>query len=168
MEFLARITPDRHLKFGQRDLAYFERFMAEHPGMLLKISPVLPESGKQRRFFEGAFVPLVTFYQEGMDHRNQDDLRRVREWLKEEFNGEFVSIGGVAHRVAKSTKGREVLQPFMERVIIWLVENYQPPQEALDPQSFKVWHETVFPSGGPDNYIDYLVATGKLIHGGVG
>lgn len=162
MEFIARIMPDRHLRFGQRDRAHFERYMAEHPGMLLKISPVLPESEKQRRFFEGAIVPLVAHYQDGMDHRDGEDLRRVREWLKEEFNGEFVTVAGKAHRVAKSTKGRDALQPFLERVVAWLIENYQPPHEALDPESFKRWQAEVFPSGGPDDYIDYLCGLNLL------
>ena len=60
---------------------------------------------------------------------------------------------------AKSTKGRVALQSFLENVLAWLVENYAPPVEALDPEAFKVWRDTVFPSGGPDNYIDYLVET---------
>ena len=89
-------------------------------------------------------------------------LSDMREWLKEEFNGEFVSVGGKAHRVAKSTKGRDALQPFIERVVAWLIENYQPPHEALDPESFKRWQAEVFPSGGPDDYIDYLCGRNLL------
>ena len=29
-----------------------------------------------------------------MDHRNTDDCEKVREWLKQEFNGELVVING--------------------------------------------------------------------------
>jgi hypothetical protein len=65
-------------------------------------------------------------------------------------------VAGNALHVAKSTKGRDALQPLLEPEIDWLVENYQPPHEALDPASFRVRNDTVFPSGGPDNYIDYL------------
>jgi hypothetical protein len=46
--------------------------------------------------------------------------------------------------------------------VTWLVENYAPPAEALDPASFKVWQDTVFPNGGADNYIDYLCGIGVL------
>ena len=59
-----------------------------------------------------------------------------------------MSFGGKNHRIAKSTKGREALQPFLERVIEWLQENYAPPAEALDPEQFKAWRDTVFPYGG--------------------
>jgi hypothetical protein len=162
MEFICKVTRDGGLEFGERTGAIFKSYRRDNPGMVLKIIPVLPESNKQRRFLEGAIIPLVTFYQEGMDHHSGDDRRRVREWLKEEFNGELVLIAGKAHQVAKSTKGREALQPFLERVIDWLVENYAPPQEALDPGSFKVWRDTKFMDGGHDNYIDYLVSLGVL------
>jgi hypothetical protein len=88
----------------------------------------------------------------------------VREWLKEEFNSELVIVAGKAHRVAKSTKGRETLGAFLERVADWLVENYQPPAQALDPEAFKHLRDTIFMSGGPDNYIDYLRECGILKH----
>ncbi len=157
MEFLARITPDRGLDFGERNGVIFKRYLAEHPGIVLRITPVLPESAKQRRYLEGAVIPLVTYYQEGMDHHSSDDRLKVREWLKAEFNSELVSIGGTVHPVAQSTRGREALGRFLERVVDWLVDNYQPPAEALEPQRYKVWDQTIRPDGGPDNYIDYLV-----------
>jgi hypothetical protein len=162
MEFVCRIQKDGGLNFGDRNGALFAKFRRDNPGMVLKIIPVLPESNKQRGSLEGAVIPLVTFYQDGMDHRNGDDCRKVREWLKGEFNGELVVVGGKTHRIGKSTKGRKVLQPFLERVIDWLVENYSPPHEALDPEAFKVWRDTIFPSGGPESYIEYLVESGKL------
>jgi hypothetical protein len=81
---------------------------------------------------------------------------------KEEFNGEMVVICGKAYLIAKSTKGREALQAFLERVTVWLVENYSPSAEALNPESFKEWRDTIFPNCGPDNYIDYLRECGIL------
>jgi hypothetical protein len=77
-------------------------------------------------------------------------------------NAEQVIIAGKAHRVGKSTKGRDALQPFLERVMEWLIENYQPPVEALDTENFKHWQDVVFPYGGPDHYIDYLVSLNLL------
>ena len=68
-----------------------------------------------------------------------------------------MEIGGRVQRVGKTTKGRPVLNLFVERVIDWLTENYAPPQEALDPEKYKNWRDTIFPFGGPANYIDYLV-----------
>ena len=106
-------------------------------------------------------IPLITFYQEGMDHRSAEDRHRVREWCKEEFNGEMVELGGKVHRIAKTTKGRDQLQPFLERVLAWVMENYEPPPEALNPDGYKTWRDTVFPFGGPDNYIDYLLSINR-------
>jgi hypothetical protein len=54
----------------------------------------------------------------------------VREWLKLEFNGELIWIKEVkgsktaAHMIGRSTKGRDVLQPFMEQVLVWLMGTF--------------------------------------------
>jgi hypothetical protein len=161
MEFICR--PDGHgLNLGQRNTAIFDDFVKKNPNVPWKLTPVLPESNKQRRFFEGAIVPLIAWYQEGFDHRSSEDCRRVREWLKEEFNAEQIVIAGKVHRVGKSTRGRDALQPFLERVMEWLVENYAPPVESLDTENFRHWHDVVFPYGGPDNYIDYLMSLNLL------
>src|ERR1700722_11773331 len=85
MEFICRISRDGGMDFGERNRVYFKSYLKAHPGVLLKITPVLPESDKQRRYLEGAVVPLATYYQEGMDHRNADDRASVREWLKLEL-----------------------------------------------------------------------------------
>ena len=162
MEFQCRGTIEGTLDFGPYNRAKFQEFLKAHPGIRLKITAELPESGRLRRYFEGALVPLIAFYQEGMDHRDSDDRRKIREWLKREFNGEMVQVAGKMVVVAKSTRGRAALNHFVERVIDWLNENYSPPAEALDPEKYKEWRDTIFPDGGPDNYIDYLVEIGIL------
>lgn len=154
-KFIGRFKKDGGLDFGTYTLIHLKKFIKDNPGMPFELKPVLPESGKQRRFFEGAICPLVAFYQEGMDHHDSKDIDSVREWLKMEFNSEQVEIGGKVQKVAKSTKNK--LGPFLERVEYWLIENYAPPLEALNPEKFKHWKDTIFPYGGPDNYIDYLV-----------
>lgn len=160
MDFIFRITRDAGMDFGERNRALFGQYLKAHPGVLLKITPVLPESNKQRRYFEGAIVPLIAWYQEGMDHRNSEDLASVREWLKVEFNGQTIELGGKQIKVGKSTKGRDMLNRFLEDVVGWLQDNYAPPVEALEPANFKQWRDTVM--DGPDNYIDWLVAEGVL------
>jgi hypothetical protein len=138
-------------------------FLAENGPIRMTITADLPESDSLRRWYEGALVPLVCFYQEGMDHRNSADRANVREWLKTEFNGDIVVIQGKAQRIARSTKGRAVLGPFIERVKDWLEENYAPPAEALDAKEWKTWRNTIYPTPGtPDTYIDYLAERGIL------
>lgn len=162
MEFECRGTKEGKLDFGPYNRARFMQYLKDNGPLRLKITPELPESGKMRRFYEGAVVPLVCFYQHNFDHRNAEHRRQVREWMKEEFNGELVNINGIIHTVAKSTKGRAVLGPFVERVIDWLNDNYDVPAEALDPERYKTWRDTIFPYGGPDTYIDYLVSLNLL------
>lgn len=140
--------------------ARFADFLRENPGVRLRIEAITPESGKQRRFFEGAIVPFVTFFQENMDWNDKDDLERVRNWLKIEFNGGFVTIGGKALKVPKSTKG-ELNRGLLERITDWLGEQGYPTQ-LLMPSDYKAWNDKVRPYGGPRTYIDYLIECGKL------
>ncbi len=105
-------------------------------------------------------MPLIAYYQENIDHRDPEDLRIVREWLKIEFHGKYITMGGKAVKVAKSTKG-ELNKGFLERVIDWAGEQgYQT--ELLLPEDYKYWKDKVYPNGGPEHYIDYLVECGKL------
>lgn len=142
------------LEFSEYTRLKLRKYIKENPGIPFEIEPVLPESSNQRKFFEGAVCPIVTYYQEGMDHNDWRDVKKVREWLKMEFNAEIIEIGGKAHKIAKTSKN--ALKDFMERVIEYVQDNYQLPDQALDPKSYKHWKDTVYPYGGPDNYIDYL------------
>lgn len=140
--------------------ANFRKWLQNHDGARVEFHLVLPESRKLRGYFEGAIVPLFCFYQEGMNHLNQGDLEKCREWLKIEYNGEIVVIKGKAHKMSKSTKGRE-LAPFVERVLDGLGEQGYPV-DVLIPDEYKKWRDTIFPYGGPENYIDYLLSIGKI------
>jgi hypothetical protein len=158
MEFNCTGTSEGIMQFSSDySRASFKEFLRTNGPVRLTITPELPESAKMRRWYEGAVVPLITFYQDGLDHRSGEDRRKVREWLKGEFNGEMVEIGGKIHTVAKTTKGRETFNPFVERVVGWLEDNYAPPAEALDPEKYKHWKAAIYPHGGPETYIDYLV-----------
>lgn len=140
----------------------FANFVKNHEGKRLFLTPTFKESDNQRGFFEGAVVKLVTYFQEGMDYRNSEDCRNVREWLKIEFNGEFAVINGISHKVGKSTKGK-LNEGFIEAIIDWLEENYGIDRtKVLNPKEYKVWKDEVYPYGGPDNYIDYLQELGFL------
>lgn len=155
-KFQGRFSEDgEKLAFGSYTKMWLKEFMKKNPDMPFEINPLLPESKEQRGFFEGAICPLVAFYQEGMDHRDWKDVRKVRDWLKIEFNGELVAIGGKSHRIALTTKNR-LNQGFLERVEGYIQDNYAPPTEALNPKKYKHWRDTIFPIGGADNYIDYL------------
>lgn len=157
MSFKGRFSRDgKGLVFSDFYRAKLRAHMKANPNQPFELKPIVPESKKQRGYFEGALCPLITFYQHGMDHRDPEHVRQIREWLKLEFNGELVSIGGQTHRVAKTTKYK-LNEGFLERVMDWVIENYAPPMEALDPKKYKHWRDAIYPYGGPDDYIDYLV-----------
>jgi len=141
---------------------HFIEFLKDNEDIRLEITPLLPESSNMRRFFEGGILPFITFYQEGMNHRDYKDIHKVREWLKTEFNGDVVILGGKQHRVTKSTKG--LLKEFIERVMDWMGEQGYPI-ELLNPDDYKRWRDEIFPTGeidSPDNFIDFLVSIGKM------
>jgi hypothetical protein len=68
MEFICRIARDAGLDFGERNRVLFKHYLKAHPGVLLKITPILPESNKQRRFLEGGVIPLDDrFHEAGIE-----------------------------------------------------------------------------------------------------
>jgi hypothetical protein len=121
-----------------------------------EIKPYQRESRKQRGFYHGAICALYAYFHENLDHHNPDDIQKVHEWLKIEFNGEYVVIGDKSHKIGKTTQG-ELNLGFLERCINNLIENYGLDDAVLETDRYKNWRDTVFPHGGPDNYIDYLV-----------
>lgn len=149
------------LSFSDYHKQKLKEWIAKNPNTPFQIVPVLPESNKQRGFFEGALCPLIAFYQEGMDHRNHIDVTKVREWLKLEFNSDFVTIRGKTNKIALSTKN-QLNKGFLEKVIEYLVENYSPPSESFDPSKYKRWRDEIYPFGGPETYIDYLITINIL------
>lgn len=161
-KFTGRVSKDGlGMDFGSYTKMHLKKFMKENPNLPFEWKPLLPESLKQRAFFEGGLCPLLTYYQEGLDHRNSRHVEMVREWLKLEFNGEIIAIGGKTHKIAKSTKNK-LNQGFLERVMGYLLDNYALPLEAIDPEKYKHWKDVVYSYGGADNYIDYLVELNLL------
>jgi hypothetical protein len=159
--FYAIATKEGGLDTGSEyNRSRLKNFLIKNAGVRLIIEAMTPESIKQRGFFEGAMIPMITFYQDFLDHRNRDDNRKVREWVKIEFNGEFVVIGGISAKVAKSSKG-ELNRGFLERVRDWM-DDQGYKTELLNPKDYFYWRDKVFPNGGPDNYIDYLVLLNKM------
>ncbi len=155
--FKGRFTKDgKGFVFSDFYRAKLKTYMRSNPSQPFEIVPTLAESSKQRGWFEGGLCPLIAFYHEGLDHRDYKDVKKVREWLKTEFNSEIVGLFGKTHRIAKSTKN-ELNSGFLERVIDYLIENYSPPEEVLNPKKYKHWKDAVYPYDGPDTYIDYLL-----------
>jgi hypothetical protein len=131
----------------------------EHDGRVIAIMDRVPESRQFRAWFEGALIPLITFYQGGMDYRSPEDNRRVREWILQEFNSEGLKINGKVHLVRKTSKGE--LNNLTERILGWMTENgYQT--EVLNVDEFKRWRDELSFDTNFDNYIEYLVSIKRL------
>lgn len=127
----------------------------------LTLEAVQPESRKLRGYLHGAVYPLWA-YLDGKDHRNATVLETLHEVAKEEFNPEWITISGTLRKVGKSSKGKE-LQGFVNKVIDFLVEQYGiDPNEVLNPEAYKDWAARIYPFGGPDNFISYLISIKKL------
>lgn len=151
------------IRFKPAAKAEFKAHIIAHGPVRLQVSTDDRVSQKARGWYEGGLVRLISHYQEGLDHHKDADRRKVREWLKQEFNSEIVSVAGKAQRVAMSTDSRAVFEPFVQRVQDWFVENYNPPLEAMDPEKWKHWDQTVrMLPDTPDNFLDYLIEIGIL------
>ena len=156
------IAKNGRLNMNEYTRKAFLDFLSANEDMRLEIRALLPESQKMRGYFEGAIVPFITFFQEGLNHRDYKDLKNVREWLKIEFNGDFLAVGGKTHKITKSTKTN--LKEFIEKLMDWMGEQGYPI-ELLNPEDYKKWRDEIFPSGeitDPDNYIDFLVSINKI------
>lgn len=161
MNFYA-IAQGGKLNMNEHNKKMFIDFLRKNEDMRMEITSLTPESTRLRGFFEGGILPFIAYYQEGMNHRDYKDIHKVREWLKTEFNGDVVIMGGKQHRITKSTKG--LLKVFIERVLDWMGEQGYKI-ELLNPDEYKRWKEEIFPTGeinDPDNYIDFLISIGKL------
>lgn len=162
MKFLAISGKDGNLSLGSvYNRNRFKQYLKDNIGMRLSIEPLLPESNDQRRYFEGAIVPFVTFFQESLDHRDSNHRKTVREWLKVQFCPKQVVIGGVVHTIGDTTKGKLQQQKLIESILDWLGEQGYPI-EYLNPDNFKYWRDVIYGAGGADNYIDYLVEQGRI------
>ncbi len=160
MKIIGRVM-NQKLEIGEFNRAALHDFLhaKENQGKRIVIEDRVPESRQQRAWFEGALVPLVTFYQEGMDHKESEDNRKVREWLMQEFNSEGITINGKYHLVKQTSKSK--LNDLIERIMDWMTENgYQT--ELLVPKEYEKWRDEIFPFGGPETYIDYLVSINRL------
>ena len=164
MEYYAIATGQGTMVMNDFTRAHFKDFLKKNAGQRVEITPLLPESKKQRAFFEGAVVPLACYFHEKLDHRKWQDCVTMRDLLKIEFNGELIPFNGKIVKVAKSTKGE--LAGFIDRVIDDLEEqNGIDRSKLLDPEKYKHWRDVIFPAGdetAPDNYIDYLISVGLL------
>lgn len=159
---LAIAQPDGSLDMGEYNRASMRQFIKDNAGrrVRLVLSLQVPESKKQRAFYHSAILPLIAYFQEDMDFRNPDDIDRVHDWLKIALNGEFIEIRGKAVKVGKTTRGE--LAVFIERVIEWMSEQGYPV-ELLNPEGYKQWDTQVFPFGGPETYLEYLISVGRLL-----
>lgn len=132
----------------------------ENDGTIIEIKSRTPESRQLRCFLEGAVIPFVTYFQEKMDHRNPKDVEKTRDWLKQEFNSEMVTIGGKSRVVAGSTVGKA--RDFTEKILTWCEEQGYPT-ELLNTEEYKKWSEEIYPwSDGADNYLSYLEEIKRL------
>lgn len=160
MKFYATSKNGHFAMMSIRETERFKDFLNKNHDIKLEISIITPESKKQRNFFEGAIVPLITYYQESMDYKDWRDCKSVREWLLNEFSSEFKVIAGKSVKVRKTSAG-ELNKGLLERILDWCAENgYQI--DVLNPEEYKKWRDTVYLTGEHDNYIDYLLDLRKL------
>lgn len=154
-------TKKGKLSFGSAENRHrFQLFLDNNIGVRFRIDPYTPESSKQRRWFEGALIPFLTYFQDNLDWRDTEDLAKVRDWVKIEFNGQFITLHGKANKVPKSTRN-QLNRGLIERIMDWAAEQGYPT-DLLLPEKYKDWHDRIRPYEGPPTFIEYLEETSEL------
>jgi hypothetical protein len=162
MEFQGQGNADGTLKLSAFTKDEVRRYLAENGPARFTITFDLPESGKMRRFYHGAVLPLWA-YLDGKDHRSAHVRHDLAELAKLEFNGAELVVNGQLKKIGRSTKGRVVLGPHVEKVITYLEENYSIDRtQCLDPDDFKHFIGAVYMHGKYDTYIDYLLELNRI------
>jgi len=149
--------------FPNKEIALkFQEWKKKKNGRRVQIGDYEYESQGQRGFFEGAVVKIATYFEDYLDYHDSKDCKYMRDWLKAEFNPVWKKIQGEMRRCPGSTKGK-LNDGVVEKIINWLVDqNGIDPFKVLNPQIYKDWRDRIFPYGGPDNFVDYLVSIGDL------
>lgn len=127
------------------------------------LADLLPESRKQRKFFEGAVITLW-IYLDGNDYKNTDLQRQYHEYAKLEFNPEVVIISGQQRKVGGSSKGKlGGNDGVVNKVIDFLEEQYGIDRtKCLSPKDYKHFKDKIFMNGNYDTYIDYMIDLKKV------
>lgn len=159
--FLAQSNNGKFSLGTEYNAARFREDLRKNNGAKYRIERITPESRDMRGFYEGGVIPLACFYQDNLDHRNNEHIKIMREWLKQEFNSEWFEVNGKAQRVSITTKGGKTLKKMIDKTSEW-IEEQGGDVSVLNPKAYKDWRDSIFPFGGPDNYIDYLVSISKL------
>lgn len=155
----------RTLPFEMSDFQYAQivQFAKEHKNERMELRALLPESRHQRNWLEGGLIPLFVFWT-GRDWNDWRVREDAREDIMREANGELRvnALSGKTEKYARSSKGRDNLNKVCEWLLDYLTEQYAVPDEAIDPKKYKVWRDTIYPAGGPDDYISYLLEIGVI------
>lgn len=136
----------------------FKKHLANNEGSVFDIVKRTPEESRsQRSFYHGAVLKLWIFL-DGKDYKNNDLVARYHEIAKLEFNGDFEVSNGKTYRIGKSTR-QALNNGFLERVIDNLVTQYGIDQSVvLNPKLYKKWKTEIWPYGGPETFIDYMLS----------
>jgi hypothetical protein len=162
MKILGRVKNGK-LEIGDYNRRLLNDFLKQkkNQGRKIAIQDRVPESRKQRAFYEGAVIPMWAFLN-GYDFKDGDVLGFLREEAKREFNGEIVIRDGKKVKRGKSTVGLlgendQQSSGFLERVIGYLEENYGIDRnKVLNPEHYKDFKDRIYMEGKYDTYIDYL------------
>jgi hypothetical protein len=168
MKILGKIIRGR-LALSDYNRRTWDSFLKDpkNEGRVIAIQDRVPESLKQRAYYEGAVIPLWAYLND-YDFKDADTLGFLRETAKKEFNGEITILDGKKVIRGKSTKGLlgendQQSSGFLERVISYLEENYGIDRnKVLNPEHYKTWRDEIFSFGEHESYIEYLQDTGFL------
>lgn len=161
MIFIAQVKKGK-LKMTDYMSSHFQDFLKKNEGARVHVEPVTIESKKIRKFYHGAVIPLIA-YLNNLDFKNSSVRASIHEYLKIEFNGELIEIGGNVRKIGKTTRN-QLNSGFLEGVIQWVEEQYGlNRKDVLDSDEYFKWRDELYPfTDCPETFIEYLKSLNKL------
>lgn len=161
MEFQGKYKIDG-FDFGKRRDSVLNH-CKHNVGQRFILSDLEIESTLQRKFFEGAVIPMWV-YLDGKDFRDSGICKEYHEVAKLEFNPKTVIVNGKPRIIGGSTKGKLQREEIVERVIDMLEEQYGIDRVlVLNPMEYKHWRDKLRSfKDVPFHYIDYLRSLSRL------
>lgn len=156
------IARSGRLDFGDYNKKRIAQDIKENEGAKYELQRLTVESKELRGFYEGGVIALWVFL-DGNDWRDSRVHQHYHDQANREFNGEIIIRNKKPEKMGKSSKGKLIKDGLCEKVIEYLEDNYGIDRnEVLDPEKYKNWLIKIFPYGGLETYIEYLLSINKL------
>jgi hypothetical protein len=145
---------------SEKDKEKWNKVARKYAEPRAEVIPLVSESRKARGYFHGGVLALWAYLND-QDWLDDTVLDNLFYHAKTEYLGSMTVIDGKTVKTFQSSKGQ--LEFLKEKVVEHLEVEYGIDRtKHLNNEEYKDWRDRIYPNGGPDNYIDYMVEIKRL------